>query len=150
MDDGNEVDLKDQEWRNKSEGRCGKHNWEKKSSETEIVRPCGEKDWRSSNENVEHGSGWTPKDRKTETEVEWCCCKKIHEGETSKDRRSTRPVNNSIEIGNSMSRSEVRKRSKKKKNQHLVLPMVCLFLIANALRWVILLGVSLRVSGAQL
>ena len=32
---------------------------------------------------MEDGSCWTPKDRKTETEMEWCY-KKTHEGETSK------------------------------------------------------------------
>ena len=43
------------------------------------------------NESVEDGSGLTPKDRKIETEVEWCY-KKLHEGERSKDRsRRTRP-----------------------------------------------------------
>ena len=41
-----------------------------KRSETEMVRPCGEKDRRRSNENMEDGSGWIPNDRKTETEVE--------------------------------------------------------------------------------
>ena len=41
-------------------------------------------------------SGWIPNDRKTETEVE-LYYKKIHEGETSKDRRSTRQEN--MEVG---------------------------------------------------
>ena len=36
-----------------------------------MILPCGDKDCiRCSNENMEDGSGWTPKDRKTETEVE--------------------------------------------------------------------------------
>ena len=40
-------------------GRCGKHESENKRSETEIVRPCGEKDWRRcSNENMEVGGHW--------------------------------------------------------------------------------------------
>ena len=67
---------------------------------------------RCSNENTEDGSGWTPKYRKTETEVE-LCHKKIHEGETSKDRRSTIPEN--VEIENSMRRLQIGKRKKKKK-----------------------------------
>ena len=46
MDDGNKEDWKDQEWRNKWKGRCGKHKWENKRGETEMVRPCEEKDWR--------------------------------------------------------------------------------------------------------
>ena len=37
---------------------------------------------------MEDGSGWTPKDRKTETEVE-SCYKNRHEGERSQDIRST-------------------------------------------------------------
>ena len=33
-----------------------------KRSDTEMVRPCGEKDWRRcSNDNMEDGSGWTSK-----------------------------------------------------------------------------------------
>ena len=36
-----------------------------------MVKPCGENDWRScSNENMEDGSGWTSKGRKSKTEVE--------------------------------------------------------------------------------
>ena len=59
-----------------------------KRSETELVGPCGEKDrGRCSNENMGDRNGWTPKDIKTETEVERCY-KKIHEGERNKDRRS--------------------------------------------------------------
>ena len=55
---------------------------------------------------MKDGSGWTPKDRKTETEVKRCY-KKIHEGGTSKDRRSTRPEN--VEIENSMRRPQIGK-----------------------------------------
>ena len=61
---------------------------------------------------MEDGSGWTPKDRKTETEVD---CdehyKKIHEGERSKVRRSTRPEK--VETGNLMRRPQIGKRPKK-------------------------------------
>ena len=47
----------------KSRGRCGNHNLENNRSETEMVRPCGEKDWRRcSNENMEDGSRWTSKE----------------------------------------------------------------------------------------
>ena len=49
---------------------------------------------------------------KTETEVEQCY-KKIHEGKTSKERRSTRPEN--VEIENSMRRLQIGKRPKKKR-----------------------------------
>ena len=49
----------------------------------------------------EHGNGWTPKDRNTETEVERCY-KKRHEGERRRDKRSTRPEN--VDIENSMRR----------------------------------------------
>ena len=47
-------DWEDQEWRNKSMGRCGKNKWENYGSETETVRPCRGKDRRRwSNENME-------------------------------------------------------------------------------------------------
>ena len=40
----------------KSQGRCGKHKWENNRSETEMVRPCGEKHRRRyRNENTEEG-----------------------------------------------------------------------------------------------
>ena len=52
---------------------------------------------------MKDGSERTMKDRKTETEVERCY-KKIHEGERSKDRRSTRPEN--VEIENLMHRNK--------------------------------------------
>ena len=40
-------------------------------SDTEMVRQCGEKDWRRcSNKNMEDVSGWTPKYGTTGTEVE--------------------------------------------------------------------------------
>ena len=69
MDDGNKEDWEDQEWWNKIKGRCGKHKWENKRSETEMVTPCVKKDWkRCSNENMDNGSGMTHKDRKTEAE----------------------------------------------------------------------------------
>ena len=42
-----------------------------------------------SNKNMEDGSEWTPKDRKTITEVVRCCTKR-HEEEWSTERRSTR------------------------------------------------------------
>ena len=48
--------------------------------------------------------------RKTETEVERCS-KKIHEGESSKDRRSTRPEN--MEIETKMHRQQVGNMPKK-------------------------------------
>ena len=37
----NIEDWKDQDRRNKSKGRCGKHKLENKRSKTEMVRPCG-------------------------------------------------------------------------------------------------------------
>ena len=113
MDNGNKEDWEDQEWRNNNNGRCGQHKWENKRSDTEMVGPCGDKDWRRcSNENIEYGSGSTPKDKKTETEVEWCY-KKRHEEETSKCRRSTRSEN--VEIENSMRLPQTGKWLNKKK-----------------------------------
>ena len=53
---------------------------------------CGEKDRRCSNKSMEDGSVWTPKYRKTKTEVKWCY-KKRHSIERSTDRRSTRRQN---------------------------------------------------------
>ena len=40
MDDGNKEDWEDQDRRNKNKSRCGKHKWENKRSETEIVGTC--------------------------------------------------------------------------------------------------------------
>ena len=95
-----------------SKGRCGKHKLEHKRSETEMVRPCGEK--HCSNEYMEDGNWWTPKVRKTESEVERCYTKR-HEGELrSTERRSTRPEN--VEIENSMRRPQIGKRLKKMLN----------------------------------
>ena len=45
------------------------------------------------------------------------CYKKRHEGGTSKDRRSTRPEN--VEIENSMRRSQIGKRPKKKSRAYM-------------------------------
>ena len=42
------------------------------------------------NDNMEDGSGWTPKNGKTEIKMERCYMN-IHEGERSNDRRRTRP-----------------------------------------------------------
>ena len=53
------MDEEDQDRRNKSKGMCGKHKRENKRSETEVVRLT----WK-------WPSGWTPKDRKTTTEVD--------------------------------------------------------------------------------
>ena len=65
-------DCEDQEWRNKSKGKNGKRKWENQRSETEIVRPCGEKDrGRCSNENMEDGNIGRPKLRWSETLLEW-------------------------------------------------------------------------------
>ena len=70
-----------------------------------------------SNTNMEDGRGWTPKNTKTETELE-LCYKKRHEGETRpNDRRRTRPE--SLEIENSMCRTKVGKNPKKKKNVYI-------------------------------
>ena len=58
---------------------------------------------------MEDGSGWTPKDKKTETEVE--CYKKRHEGEMSKDRRSTKLEK--VKFENSVHRPQIGKRLRK-------------------------------------
>ena len=42
MDDGNKEDCEDQDRRNMSKGRCGKHKQDN-LSETEMVRAYGEK-----------------------------------------------------------------------------------------------------------
>ena len=60
-----------------------------------------------SNEIIEDGSEWTPKYRKTETEVARCYKK----GEMSKHRRSTIPEN--AEIENSTNRPRIGKSTKK-------------------------------------
>ena len=58
-----------------------------------MVIICGEKDrGRCSNENMEDGSEWTRKDRKTKTDLERCYMKG-YEVERSTERRSTRPEN---------------------------------------------------------
>ena len=45
-----------------------------------MVRPCEEKDkGRYSNENMEDGSEWTAKGRKTKTEVQRCYTKNLKE-----------------------------------------------------------------------
>ena len=51
--------------------------WENTRSEKEVVMICGEIDrGRFSNEYTEDESEWTPKDRKTKTEVGRCYTKK--------------------------------------------------------------------------
>ena len=61
---------------------------------------------------MEDGSGWTPKYRKTETDVKRCYTKrqynKIHEGKTSKGR--------SARAENSFEPTPTRERPKKKKS----------------------------------
>ena len=53
-----------------------------------MVRGFRKKDRRRyCNENMEDGSGWTPKDKKNKTELERCYAKR-YEGETSTERRS--------------------------------------------------------------
>ena len=64
--DGNKADWEDRSGMKKQEQKqCGKHKWENKRSETEMVRPCDEKDWRRcSNEKMEvggHQKIWRPK-----------------------------------------------------------------------------------------
>ena len=71
-------------------GRCGKHKRYNKRSETEMVRNVA----RKTEEDVVMKTwkwGWTPKDRKNETEMDRFYTKR-HDGERSKDRRSTRPA----------------------------------------------------------
>ena len=54
-----------------------------------MVRSCGEKDRaRCSDENMEDGSGWTPKGRKTITEVQRCYTKK-YEGKGGTEKKHT-------------------------------------------------------------
>ena len=56
-------------------------------NETEMARTGREKDIeRCSNEKMEDGNERTPKDRETETEVKRCEYKKVHEGDSSKER----------------------------------------------------------------
>ena len=58
-----------------------------------MVRTGREKDRGICNKkNMGNGSERTPKDRKTKTEVGICYTKR-HEGESSTERRSTRPEN---------------------------------------------------------
>ena len=109
MDDGNKEDWEDQEWRNKSKGRCDKHKWENKRSETEMVRPCGEKDRRCSNENME----WGESGHRNIGRLILRCYKKRHEGGRSQGRRNTRQEN--VKFENSMRRSHIGKRPKNKK-----------------------------------
>ena len=56
---------------------------------------------------MDDGSEWTPKDRKTETEVERCYTKG-NEGERSIQKRSTRPEN--VENENALTANKKRNK----------------------------------------
>ena len=85
----------------------------------------GEKDRRRcSNENMDDGSGWTPKDRKPETEVE-LCYKNRHEEETSKDRRSTSPEK--VESDNAMHRPQISGKGRKEEEDGRTVCRDCIY-----------------------
>ena len=76
-----------------------------------MVRPCGEKHLICSNGNMEVG-GHREIGR---LKLRWSDVIRRHGGETTKDRRSTRPEN--VEIENSTWRPQIDKRPKKKSEE---------------------------------